>query len=228
MRPGGYYLAQQDLEDRLGVTFIHFSLYDASGNLRPYDALAPPVFHDVADINFVDTTMRRIVELMRQPNRNARDAADTCRIASRLMTGLLMDLDAASDRAASDAVRGTDLHHRKLVMELASRISESPKDVPPIAEMADQAGYSPDHFARVFKRVLGQSPQAYAVQAKINRACQLLTESPLTISQIADALGYEDIYFFSKQFRQKMSCTPTQYRRSGGRALASASRTNEK
>src|SRR5688572_1339049 len=134
-----------------------------------------------------------------------------------LMTGLLMDLDENSDRShsASMVSGGTDLHHRKLVMALASRISESPKDIPPIADLAAEAGYSPDHFARVFKSILGQSPQAFTVQAKINRACQLLTESTLTISQIADALGYEDIYFFSKQFKRKMNVTPTQYRRAG-------------
>lgn len=212
MRPTGWYTATQDPDDRIGASFLHFDLLDADGSIRPWDAPTPPVIHDVPDVSFVDVTMRRIAELMRHEKRPDDVRIPAEQTANSLMTGLLMDLDADSDRPASTIAGGTELHYRKLVMELAARISESPKEIPSIAEMADQAGYSTDHFARVFKSVLGQSPQAFAVRARINRACQLLTESPLTISQIASAIGYEDIFFFSKQFKQKMGMTPTQYR----------------
>jgi len=82
--------------------------------------------------------------------------------------------------------------------------------------MASQAGYSPDHFSRLFKRILGISPQAHAIRVRIDRARQLLIESSLTISQIADALGYDDVFFFSRQFKARTGQTPGQYRQSGG------------
>jgi AraC-like DNA-binding protein len=34
----------------------------------------------------------------------------------------------------------------------------------------------------------------------------------MTVSQIAEALGYSDVYFFSRQFRQRTQMTPTQWR----------------
>ncbi len=98
-------------------------------------------------------------------------------------------------------------------MQIASRIRESPSDVPPITDLARQVGYSADHFSRVFRQVLGQSPQAYIVEQRVGRARQLLTESSLTVTQIADALGYESVYFFSRQFKAKSGISPSQYRR---------------
>lgn len=213
MRPGGVYIAEQDLEDRLGVSFIHFDLIDAKANqVRPFDAPLPPVVHDVPDVNFVDAIMRRVAELLRPDLGKRVPSEPSIRSATALFTGLLTDLDARSDRPEASILGGTQRHHYELVMKLASRISESPKDVPPISELAEEAGYSPDHFARVFRRILGQTPQAFAVQARINRGCQLLLESDLTVTQIADALGYDDVFFFSKQFKQKTGLTPKQYR----------------
>jgi transcriptional regulator GlxA family with amidase domain len=50
------------------------------------------------------------------------------------------------------------------------------------------------------------------IRRRIQRAATLLSESSLTISQIADAMGYRDVYFFSRQFKQKMGQSPRTYR----------------
>jgi len=85
--------------------------------------------------------------------------------------------------------------------------------VPAIAALARKAGYSVDHFSRVFQKVVGVRPQDYVISAKTERARQLLSESDLTIGMIAEALGFRDIFFFSRQFRQKTGQTPTEFRR---------------
>lgn len=205
-RPGGLYLAEQDSDDRLGVSFRHFALEHPDGSLRPYDAPIPPLVHDLPDVGYVDGILRRIHELERDRAEGARATA------THLLTGLLMDLDARSSRAASGPA-GIERAHRERVLRLAQRIDESPNATPPVAELAAAHGYSADHFSRVFKQVLGQSPQDYALRARIDRARQLLLETNLGIGAIAAALGYRDIYFFSKQFKQKAGCTPTAYRK---------------
>jgi transcriptional regulator GlxA family with amidase domain len=43
----------------------------------------------------------------------------------------------------------------------------------------------------------------------------MLVESNLSIKEIASALGYRDIYFFSRQFKAKMGITPSEARRRG-------------
>jgi AraC-like DNA-binding protein len=52
----------------------------------------------------------------------------------------------------------------------------------------------------------------FIVEARLNRARQLLLESTLSVSQIADELGYEDVFFFSRQFKERTGRTPTEYR----------------
>lgn len=205
-RPGGVYLADQNPENRLGVSFMHFELRQKDGGLRSYDAPLPPLVHDLIDVNYVDAIMRRVADLILDKNPAKKV------IATQLITALLMDLDNNAD--CSEAQRsGTQRHHQEIVLRLASKIRESPNEIQPIAELASASGYSADHFSRIFKNVLGQSPQEFTLLARIDRARQLLLETALSIGEIASALGYQDVFFFSKQFKQKTGVTPTGYRK---------------
>jgi AraC-like DNA-binding protein len=83
-----------------------------------------------------------------------------------------------------------------------------------IAQMSREAGYSADHFSRVFFQVSGERPQAFVIRYKIERACTLLLETSMSIGMVADALGFRDIFYFSRQFRAHMGLAPLAYRRS--------------
>jgi len=212
MRPNRLYLAEQDVSNRLGVTFIHFDLVDDRTGKRPVDL--PGELHELVDVPYGDAVARRVVELLRAAGGQTEGAA-AHEAARTLLRGLLMDLDGGAGRRDAAEAAGTAGHHRALVMQVAARIQESPGEAVSVADLARAVGYSPDHFTRIFRQVLGQSPQAYIVQERIHRARQLLTESSLTVTQIAAALGYESVYFFSRQFKQKTGVSPSQYRQSG-------------
>src|SRR5690606_35373071 len=113
---------------------------------------------------------------------------------------------------------GTGRHHHDLIAPLLERIRDDPAHTPTIHRLAKQCGYSPDQLTRIFKQHTGLSPQEYILQARIERAKTLLTESALSISQIADTLGYTDVYHFSRQFKQKAGVTPSAYRSPRGRS----------
>jgi len=51
------------------------------------------------------------------------------------------------------------------------------------------------------------------LRLRLERAVTLLRESSQTISQISDALGYRDVGFFSRQFKQKMGFSPAMFRK---------------
>ncbi|MCC6682355.1 MAG: helix-turn-helix domain-containing protein [Phycisphaeraceae bacterium] len=220
IRPGHRYEAEQDTDNRLGINAIHFILLGEGGTVyhdqRSFElanlGTLPPVVFELVDVNFADTVMRRVVELVNQEGDAQRQPQSA---ATSLFKGLLMDIDAQITHAAGSSLGGTQRHHRQLVMAAAARLAQSPGDAPSIEQLARQAGYTPDHFTRVFRQQTGLTPQAYLVRARINRACHLLIESSLPIGRIADMLGYRDPYFFSRQFHEKVGRSPRQYRRLG-------------
>ena len=214
MRPGGSYRVEQDQQDRLGVTTVHFDLLDSRG--RPLEHLdgLPPEVHYLTDPALVDSVLHRVVELVGGWSEARKTVTARERnAATLLLSGLLVDLDAQADHTQYS---GADLAQRKRAQEfkqIALRIRENSGNVPPIRELAEQAGYSPDHFARLFESVIGLSPQAFVVQVRIDRARRLLTSTDMSMSQIADALGYQDVFYFSRQFKQKTGMPPSEYRR---------------
>jgi transcriptional regulator GlxA family with amidase domain len=149
--------------------------------------------------------MRRVIELRGEPA--------AAPVAAELMGALLMELVREHAGASGPDTAGTDQHHRDVILRVAAEIRESPGRVPPIAALAKRAGYSVDHFSRIFVKITGVRPQDYVIRAKTERARQLLSESDLTVGMIAEALGFRDIFFFSRQFRQRTGQTPTEFRR---------------
>ena len=216
MRPGGTYNVEQDPEDRLGVTAVHFDLLDSEGRQVVPGQGFPPEVHDLPDVMYADALLKRVVELLGEDDENWRgevpDSPDK-EIATLLLSGLLRDIDMRSEHLDYLQQDCATRVRRNTMLCLAARIRENSGEMPSIKELADEAGYTPDHFARVFESVLGVSPQAYAVQMRINRARQLLVTTDMSISEIADALGYQDVFFFSRQFKQKVGTPPSQYRR---------------
>ncbi|MEO1236446.1 MAG: AraC family transcriptional regulator, partial [Planctomycetota bacterium] len=208
-RPGLMYEATQNPDQRLCVDAVHFDLCATGGQRLPATSL-PPLRLDVPDITAAEAVTRRI-----RDRRHARpDTAAWTRDAPAigLLRGLLLDLaDATADH--DRAVSGLALHHRRVINHAQARLRDRPADPPSIAELAAEAGYSPDHFARVFRRVTGRSPQAAAIAARLDRARHLLRVTPMTASQIADALGYSDLFFFSRQFKRFHGVSPTEFRR---------------
>lgn len=67
------------------------------------------------------------------------------------------------------------------------------------------------YIKKLFVKKFGMPPIKYSIQLKINYACDLLKSDLYTISQIAEMCGYKDIYFFSRQFKEYMGISPTDF-----------------
>ena len=82
-----------------------------------------------------------------------------------------------------------------------------------VDELAAHAGLSRHYFMHLFKKETGYSPQEYASVAKINYAKLMLRTTALTISEIADRLGYSSSASFINAFRLRRGVSPNQYRK---------------
>lgn len=67
---------------------------------------------------------------------------------------------------------------------------------------------------RRFRAAVGLPPHEYVLQARVATARRLLGETNLPIKTIAQQLGYNDVYFFSRQFRKLAGVPPAMYRKS--------------
>jgi AraC-like DNA-binding protein len=79
-------------------------------------------------------------------------------------------------------------------------------------EIASVANLSSAHFCISFRKTTGFSPIEYFNHLKIQEACQLLQFTTQRISEIADAVGIEDPYYFSRLFHKIMGVSPKEYR----------------
>lgn len=81
-----------------------------------------------------------------------------------------------------------------------------------VSFLARQAQLSPSHFAALFKRQVGFPALRYQTQLRMSRARELLDTTDLTIANIARQVGYEDAFYFSRQFRSVHGTSALRYR----------------
>jgi len=99
------------------------------------------------------------------------------------------------------------------VSEALRIFRETPAAVASIAQIARDLGVSRSHFDREFTQQTGQAPKKFLINCKMIEARRYLESSHLRVGEIAEALGYKDIYFFSRQFKQLVGQSPMEYRK---------------
>ena len=88
------------------------------------------------------------------------------------------------------------------------------EEAPKLADLAARAGMSSFHFHRVFKRVTGVTPKAYAAQVKARRAAEGLRTAETITEAIYDA-GFNSSSRFYESSAARLGMTPTALRRGG-------------
>ncbi len=80
------------------------------------------------------------------------------------------------------------------------------------ADLAHHLDLSPNYFSRQFRRSFGLTPRAWLTRERLRAAADLLARSHLTVYQVAERFGYNDVPQFSRQFKQVMGISPKKYR----------------
>ncbi|WP_449536519.1 helix-turn-helix domain-containing protein [Ferdinandcohnia sp. Marseille-Q9671] len=80
-----------------------------------------------------------------------------------------------------------------------------------LSDLAQMAGLSTSHYARLFKKYVGYSPIDYLTHVRIDRAKELLAISDFRIKEISQSVGYEDELYFSRIFKRIVGVSPTQF-----------------
>jgi AraC-like DNA-binding protein len=128
--------------------------------------------------------------------------------------GLLLVLLTSFFRLAERGIGSPlDIAHRRAVQEYVdSHIRERIT----VADLASAASLSPTRFTRRFRQTFSVPPRTWIMHRRIHYAALLMDTSTKTITQVARSLGYQDIYLFSRQFKQVVGVSPRAYRKRRG------------
>ena len=110
-----------------------------------------------------------------------------------------------------------DLARLRRARDLMDREYARPLDV---AELARTALMSPAHFSRQFRAAYGETPYAYLMTRRIERAKSLLRAGELSVTDVCLAVGCTSLGSFSARFTQVTGEAPTAYRARDHAALA--------
>jgi AraC-like DNA-binding protein len=88
------------------------------------------------------------------------------------------------------------------------------KEALTLEQLADEAHMNKYYLSHAFKREYGISPINYMISRRIEESKYLLAETDLSLSQIAQLLGFSSLSYFSQVFRRTQSVSPMEFRHS--------------
>ncbi len=89
-----------------------------------------------------------------------------------------------------------------------------------VEDIATYVGLSRSHLFRSFESVLGVSPKEYLTEYRIKQSCYLLEHSALSITAIANSIGFDNSLYFSKTFHKQKGMSPKEYRKANQKKVA--------
>jgi len=104
----------------------------------------------------------------------------------------------ATKKKVNDAVDFIDSNYSRIDMSLNL--------------VADTIGVNASYLSNIFKKEKGCSLSKYLTQTRLEQAKKYLTEYPdKTLIEIAESIGYSDVYYFSKNFKKYYGISPSKY-----------------
>ena len=98
-----------------------------------------------------------------------------------------------------------------LIEKLIARLNRHYMESWNVQDMADYCHLSADYFSHRFKEFTGVSPIQFLNNLRIERAKELLLAEHLSVSEVAEVVGYKDPLYFSKVFKKATGMSPKQF-----------------
>lgn len=98
------------------------------------------------------------------------------------------------------------------VLKVMSYVKDNIRQEMNIETLASMACVTNAHLGRLFRQTLGYSPIQFVLRTRIQYAQRLLVTTTNSISSIAEDVGFNDVSYFIRLFKQKIGFTPQEYR----------------
>ncbi len=199
--PAGTQYSYHNMNDKpFAKYWFHFDLYPAAAEQGMFSDVYMLKCRDCSDI---ENTFAKIAQICE--SRRPSDVLLTKSLVFNLLSAYI-DL---SSKDSNDFVRKTPKKLTDLLLYIDGNL-ECPlsNDV-----LAGQLYMQTNHFIRYFKKHLGQTPQRYITEKRMDVAKRMLLDGDKSLSEIAEKTGFCDSTHFSKKFKSFYSVSPGQYRK---------------
>ncbi|MDR2759481.1 MAG: helix-turn-helix domain-containing protein [Spirochaetaceae bacterium] len=150
-----------------------------------------------------------------------------CRIQEAKSIEELTDiLHAIVERMAGDIFSFKGVRHASALRKAERYIWDHYTRRISLMEIAEVSGLSAPYFSTIFKEEMGENLSSYLNRLRVEKASHLLTETDLSLSEIAGSCGFEDQSWFSKIFKNYTGISPGKYRTQGGGRASEISEDN--
>ena len=196
--PNTHYIGEHGNEHLL-VMNVHFQFSKKDFDFIGEDSLF--LYRKIHDISYMRGTLSRVIRLYNS------EKTEEAAVFFRAALGEYF----LADKEEEKREFGTD--KAGLVQKICDIINISPEAGHSLAGFAEEYGYSADYLGRIFSRAVGISFSEYLANARVNKAKFLLSSTSLSVEGVAEALGYYDTCYFSRQFKRITGISPGRYRK---------------
>ena len=114
----------------------------------------------------------------------------------------------------------THFEHSDILHKAVNYLRENLSEKLTLENLAQHVGLSRSYLSAIIKAELGMSFTDYVNKMRIDRSCELLLDSTISLVEIAGLVGYSDQSYFTKKFAQLAGVSPGQYRKKRGNSNA--------
>lgn len=132
---------------------------------------------------------------------------------SRVMTSLLSELDEGEVSGEMEDGERPPAYDR-MIDNVISEIREHYMEDISLTSLSAKYNISMGHLSKMIKESLSVNFSDYIASLRIQRAKELLRDDRLSIQEIAEIVGYNDYFYFTKVFKRVEGISPSKYRKS--------------
>lgn len=134
---------------------------------------------------------------------------EICELYMRIILIALEDTVCGAGTEADE----TDTPRYPQLRAIRRELYDNPNEAMSVDKMCRRLAVSRTYFHRIYLSAFGVTFRQDAIKSRLTYACELLTDTELSVSAVAEKCGYESDSYFMRQFRQHMGCTPSAYRK---------------
>jgi two-component system response regulator YesN len=167
------------------------------------------IFHILLKLDVYLHSMNESLELFIGPKSKYSDELFKLETVEDIRIWLTDKVKVISEKLYSKRQKPTS----RLIREIERYVEENMNDKLTLKDVANHFAFSPNYLGFVFKEGTSEAFSDFMIRKRLEKAKEMLQDPRLKIYEIADMVGYKNLTYFSRQFKDYFGITPGDYRK---------------